>query len=197
MVGLKSIPHAAAPEHAAGRLRILRSSATMHSVVSEKAATHAAVLGSHTDHLGRIDDAFEIRIDVSPGLRIEGRGSTVLFKNLADDYRPSSRIIRSAGPGRTTPCDDLDAGLSVVVLGAQALNARRRATGDAAARQMPSSTAARVACNRVIHAILALLHFNLGRARRRGSPRRRLRLGQALLQLLTVVVRECFPRSAP
>ena len=85
---------------------------------------------------------------------------------------------------------DLDAGLLVVVLRAQLLQhlggAQQR---DAAARQDAFLDRGAGRMHRVVDAILALLHLDLGRAADADHRNAAGELGQPLLQLLLVVVR--------
>src|SRR4051794_23016743 len=95
-----------------------------------------------------------------------------LFEDLADDDgNVFARVDRDlTGRRGERLAHDLDTGLLVAVLGAQALEmlggARR---SDAAGRHMPSSTAARVAC--VASSTRSFASSPV--APRRGSPRRR------------------------
>src|ERR1700744_832437 len=102
-----------------------------------------------------------------------------------------TRVDRDlAGRSGQRLAHDLDAGLLVVVLGADALELLGSTEqGDAAARQdtFLDSRAGRM--HRVINAILALLHLDLGRAADADHRDAACELGQTLLQLLTVVVR--------
>src|SRR5207302_2251854 len=85
---------------------------------------------------------------------------------------------------------DLDAGLLVVVLGADALERLGGPEqGDAAARHDAFLDRRAGRMHRVINAILALLHLDLGRAADADHRDAARELGQTLLQLLTVVVR--------
>src|SRR6185437_14542163 len=88
---------------------------------------------------------------------------------------------------------DLDAGLLVVVLGAQALELLGSTQqGDAAARDDAFFHRGAGRMHRVIHAILALLHLDFGRAADADHRDAARELGQTLLKLLAVVVRGGF-----
>src|SRR6185437_16130368 len=95
-----------------------------------------------------------------------------------------------AGRPRERLAHDLDAGLLVVVLGADALE-RLGSTeqSDAAARNDAFLDRRAGRMHRVINAILAFLHLDLGRAADADHRDAARELGQTLLQLLTVVVR--------
>src|SRR5436853_515210 len=82
------------------------------------------------------------------------------------------------------------AGLLVVVLGAQALELLGGTEqGDAAARDDAFFHSGAGRMHRVINAILALLHLDLGRAADADHRDAACELGKTLLELLTVVVR--------
>src|SRR5262249_23467242 len=86
--------------------------------------------------------------------------------------------------------DDLDAVLLVLVLGADALEGFDRAQqGDAAARQDAFLDRGAGRVHGVIHAVLALLHLDLGRAADADHRDAARELGETLLELLAVVVR--------
>src|SRR5207302_8130045 len=88
---------------------------------------------------------------------------------------------------------DLDAGLLVVVLGAQPLEVLGRTQqGDAAAGNDAFFHGRTGRMHRVINAIPALPHLDFGRAPDADHRDAARELGQALLQLLTVVVRGGF-----
>ena len=129
---------------------------------------------------------------VLAGLRVEAVGVLILLEDLADDDRAVLARIDGdlARRGRQRLAHDLDAGLLVVVLGADLLQrldgAQQR---NAAARQdaFLDRRAGRV--HGVIHAVLALLHLDLGRAADADHRDAARELGETLLQLLAVVVR--------
>src|SRR5207237_4003527 len=117
------------------------------------------------------------------------------FEDLADDHRTVF-----AGVDRDLACrpgerlaHDLDAGLLVVVLGPDLLELLGGAQqSDAAARHDAFFNRRTGRMHRVIHAILALLDFDFGRAADADHRDAARELGQTLLQLLTVVVRGGF-----
>ena len=94
---------------------------------------------------------------------------------------------------RAGACDrlahDLDAGLLVVVVGADLEGLAGAQQRDAAARQDAFLDRGAGRMHRVIDAILALLHLDLGRAADADHRDAARELGETLLQLLAVVVR--------
>src|SRR5260370_40529531 len=87
----------------------------------------------------------------------------------------------------------MDAGLLVVVLGAQPLEMQGGTEqGDAAARHDAFFNRRTGRMHRVINAILALPYLDLGRATDADHRDAARELGQTLLKLLTVVVRGGF-----
>ena len=81
------------------------------------------VLDRHTNHLGRVDDALGDQVDVFTGLQVETVSVLILLEDLADDHRAIFTCIDRDLAGRMGQrlAHDLDAGLLVVVLGAQSL----------------------------------------------------------------------------
>ena len=108
---------------------------------------------------------------------------------MTEPSSPALIAIWRAGAGERL-AHDLDAGLLVVVLGADALELLGGTEqGDAAARDDAFLDRRAGRMHRVINAILALLHLDLGRAADADHRDAARELGQTLLQLLTVVVR--------
>src|SRR4029077_19787841 len=150
------------------------------------------VLDRDTNHLGRVDDALADEVGIFAGLRVETIGILILLEDLADDHRAVfARVDRDlAGRPGQRLAHDLDAGLLVVVLGAQALEVLGRTQQrNAAARQDAFLDRRAGRMHRVINAILALLDLDLGRAAAADHRAAAGELGQTLLQLLAVVVR--------
>src|SRR6201996_250258 len=186
--------HAAARRHAAcaGAL-VLLGQLGDHGFRGDQQRSHrGSVLDRGTDHLGRVDDALGDHVDVFAGLAVEAVGVLVLLQDLADDDGAVLACVDRdlAGRSRQSLAHDLDAGLLVVVLGADALE-RLGGTeqGDAAARDAAFLDSRAGRMHRVINAILALLHLDLGRAADADHRDAARELGQTLLQLLTIVVR--------
>jgi hypothetical protein len=170
------------------------SSATMGSVVKES-RDGRRVLDRRTNHLGRVDDALGDQVAVFAGLRVETIIVLVLLEDLAeDDGAVFARVDRDlAGRRGQRLAHDLDTGLLVVVGGLEALELLGGAEqGDAAARHDAFFNRRAGRMHRVIHAILALLDFDFGRAADADHRDAARELGQTLLQLLTVVVRGGF-----
>src|SRR6202023_1661140 len=129
------------------------------------------------------------------GLRVEAVGILILLQDLADDdgavlARVDRDLARRIGQRLA---HDLDTGLLVVVLGAKALEVLGGTQqSDAATRNDAFLNRRTGRMHRVINAILALLHLDLGRAADADHRDAAGELGQTLLQLLTVVVRGGF-----
>src|SRR6266699_1515970 len=153
------------------------------------------VLNRNTNHLGRVDDALGDQVDVFAGLGVETVGILVLLEDLADDHRTIFTCVDhdlAARRGQRLT-HDLDAGLLVVVLGAKALEVLGGTQqSDAAARHDAFLDSRTGRMHRVIHAILALLDLDLGRATNADHRDAAGELGETLLQLLAVVVRGGF-----
>src|SRR5437879_2235266 len=161
----------------------------------QKRRDGSRVLDRHANHLGRVDDALGDQVDVFAGLRVEAVRVLILFEDLADDHRAIFTCVDSDLAGRRGQrlAHDLDAGLLVVVLGAQTFEMfGGTQQGDAAARYDAFFNRRTGRMHRVVHAILALLDFDFGRAADADHRDAACELGQTLLQLLTVVVRGGF-----
>src|SRR5579863_4475125 len=189
--------HAAARRHAASATAgVLLRQFGDHGFGRDQERGHGGcVLDRGANHLGRVDDALGDQVAVFAGLAVEAVGILILFEDLADDHRAVFARIDgdlTSRPGQSL-AHDLDAGLLVVVLGADALerfgSTQQR---DAAARQDTFFHSRAGRMHRVIHAILALLHLDLGRAADADHRDAAGELGQTLLELLTVVVRGGF-----
>src|SRR5882757_6476496 len=186
--------HAAAGGHAAtAAAGVLLRRFGDHGFRGDQQRGHGGcVLDRGADHLGRVDDALGDQIAVFAGLAVEAVGVLILFQDLADDDGAVlARVDRDlAGRRGERLAHDLDAGLLVVVLGADALELLGSTEqGDAAARNDAFLDRRAGRMHRVINAILALLHLDLGRAADADHRDAARDLGQTLLQLLTVVVR--------
>jgi hypothetical protein len=79
-----------------------------------------SVLHRHANHLGRVDDALGDEVDVLAALGVEAVGILTLLEDLADDDRTAFACVDRdlAGRRRQRLAHDVDAGLLVVVLGA-------------------------------------------------------------------------------
>src|SRR5258705_10096541 len=188
--------HAAARGHAGpGALVLLRHFGHHGFGGDQECRNRSRVLDRRANHLGRVDDALGDQVDIFASLRVEAVGILILLEDLADDHRAVlARIDRdlARGPGKRL-ADDFDAGLLVVVLGAQPLEVLGGTQqGDAAARHDAFFNRRTGRMHRVINAILALLDLDFGRAADADHRDAAGELGQTLLQLLTVVVRGGF-----
>src|SRR6266702_6295539 len=153
------------------------------------------VLDRHSNHLGRIDDALGNQVAVFAGLRVEAVRVLILFEDLADDDRAVLARVDCDLAGRVGQrlAHDLDPGLLVVIFGANALKVlggtQQR---NAAAWQDTFFNRRAGRMHRIVHAILALRHLDLGRAADADHRDAACELGETLLELLTVVVRGGF-----
>src|ERR1017187_10162877 len=191
--------HAAAAHSAAARhtaLRLLLRNLGDHRLGGDQEPGDRRRALDRTPHdLGRVDDALADEVAVLAGLRVEAPVVLVLLQDLADNDRAVF-----AGIGRDLArrsldrlADDVDAVLLVFVGDLHPLEglggAQQR---DAAARQDAFLDRGAGGMHRVIDAILALLHLDLGSAADADHRNAAGELGQTFLQLLLVVVRGCF-----
>src|SRR5882757_5906225 len=188
--------HAATRRHAATAAGVLLRQFGHHGFGGDQQSRNrGCVLDRRPHDLGRVDDALGDQVDVFARLRVEAVGVLILLEDLADDDRAVlARVDRDLAcrPGERL-ADDLDAGLLVVVRGLDALELLGGTEqGDAAARHDAFFNRRAGRMHRVINAILALLHFDFGRAADADHRDAARELGQTLLQLLTVVVRGGF-----
>ena len=111
---------------------------------------------------------------------------------MTEPSSPALIAICRAGAGERL-AHDIDAGLLVVVVRTQMLESRDRAQEcDTAARQDAFLDRGAGRMHRVIDAILAFLHLDLGGATHADHRNTAGKLRQALLQLLLVVVGCCL-----
>src|SRR5260370_191500 len=186
---------AAARGHAAAGAALLGHFGDHGFGGDQQSRDRGRVLDRRTNDLGRVDDALLDEIAIFAGLRVEAVGIRLVLEDLADDDGAVfARVDRdlASRPGQRLAYD-LDAGLLVVVLGAQALELLGSTQqSDAAARYDAFFNRRTGRMHRIINAILALLHFDFGRAADADHGDAACELGQTLLQLLTVVVRGGF-----
>src|SRR6476620_7076469 len=131
-------PHTAATgRHTGAALVFLRYFGHHGFGGDQESRNRGCILDRHANDFGRVDDALGDQVDVFAGLRVEAVGILIFLEDLADDDRAIfTRVDRdlSGRPGQRLP-HDLDAGLLVVVLGAQPLKVLGGTEqGDAAAR---------------------------------------------------------------
>src|SRR5262249_29577377 len=145
--------------------------------------------GAHD--LGRVDDVLLHQVGVLAALGVEAPAVLILLLDLADDdgailARVDGDLTRRVGQGFT---HDLDAGLLVVVLGADFLERLDRAQQRyAAARKNAFLNRRAGRVHGIIHAVLALLHLDLGGAADTDHRDAAGELRQPLLQLFAIVV---------
>src|SRR6516165_3365958 len=184
--------HAAARRHGGAGRRLLRELGDHGFGGDQERRDGGGVLDRDANHFGRVDDALGDEVAVLAGLAVEAERVLILFQDLAhDDGAVLPRIDRDlAGRCRQRLAHDLDARLLVVVLGADALEMLGGTEqGDAAARHNAFLDCRAGCVHRVINAILALLHLDLGRATDADHRDAARELGQTLLQFLAVVIR--------
>src|ERR1700730_13396746 len=188
--------YAAARGHAAAAAGVLLRQFGHHGFGGDqKSRNRGCVLDRRTNHLGRVDDALLDEVAIFAGLRVKAPIVGLVLEDLADDDGAVLACVDRDLARRPGQClaHDLDAGLLVVVLGAQALELLGGAQqGDAAARDDAFFHGRTGRMHRVINAILALLDFDFGGAADADHRDAAGELGQTLLQLLTVVVRGGF-----
>src|SRR6267154_2885974 len=183
--------HAAAPRrHAAAACVLLRYFGNHGFGGDQQRRDRGRVLDRHTHDFGRVDDALGDQVDVFARLRVEAIGVLIFLEDLADDDGAVlARVDRDlAGWIRQRLTDDLDAGLLVVVLGAQPLEVLGGTQqGDAAARDDAFLNGRTGRMHRVIDAILALLDFGFSRSADADHRDAARELRKTFLQLLAVV----------
>src|SRR6266853_4633983 len=157
----------------------------------QKPGDRRRILQRRPHNLGRIDDALGDEIDVLAVLGVEAVRVLVLLEDLADDDRPVFARIDgdlACRPGERLS-HDVDAGFLVVVLRAYLLQYLGGAQEcDAAAWQDAFLDCGPGGVHRVVDAILALLHLDLGGPTDADHRNAAGELRQPLLQLLLVIV---------
>src|SRR5262249_36608633 len=187
----RSEVHSAATRHGRRRRLLLRHFGDHGLGGDQEACDRGRVLQRSAHHLGRVDDALLHQVDIFAGLGVEAEAVILLLQDLADDHR--AVLTGIDGDLARRPGDrlahDLDAGLLVVVVRAQPLERFGGAQqGDAAARQDAFLDRGAGGVHRVIDAILALLHLDLGGTADADHRNAARELGEPLLQLFAVVV---------
>src|SRR3977135_2582474 len=184
--------HAAAARRHAAAAGVLLRQFGHHGFGGYQQSRHGGrVLDRRTHDLGRADAALGDQVDIFARLRVEAVGVLILLEDLADDDRAvlariERDLARRSGEGLA---HDFDAGLLVVILGADPLEAFTGAQQrDAATRQDAFLDRGAGRMHRVVDAILALLHLDLGRAANADHRDAARELGKTFLQLLAVVV---------
>src|SRR5579883_1636499 len=183
--------HPAARGHRGNRRLLLRQLGHHRLSRDQEAGNGGRVLQRGTHDLGRIDDALGHHVDVLARLRVEAEVVLILLEDLAHHHRAVLAGIDGDLAGRIGDrlTDNLDTVLLVFVLGADALERLDRAQErDAAARQDAFLDRGAGRMHRIVDAILALLHLDLGRAADADHCDAAGQLGQPLLQLLAIVI---------
>ena len=166
-------------------------SATIASVVISRPGDRRRILQGAAHHLGRVDDALGDQVAVGAGLGVVAPGVVGVLHDLADDDRAVLTGVAGDLPRRSLQgaANDVDADLLVLVLDVEAVERLEAAQeGDAAAGQDAFLDGGARRVQRVVDAVLALLDLDLGGAADLDDGHAAGELGQALLQLLLVVV---------
>src|SRR3974390_2556279 len=163
-----------------------------HSFRSDqKPGDRRCILQGSPNNLGRVNDALGDKVAVFATLGIKAEVVLILFKDPADDYGTVFARIDCNLASRPGEClaHDVDAVLLVVVFSLDALkHLGRTQQSDTATRQDAFLDRGTGCMHRVIDAILALLHLDLGGTANSNYRNATSELRQPLLQLLLVVV---------
>uniref|UniRef100_A0A0N5A006 PE-PGRS family protein n=1 Tax=Parastrongyloides trichosuri TaxID=131310 RepID=A0A0N5A006_PARTI len=152
-------------------------------------------LQSRTGHLGRVDHAHLDHVAVLFGLGVEAERGVGRVHDLADHDRTFDARVLGDLTDRSLQgaAHDVDAG---VLIGVDALQIDQLLgglqQGHAAARDHAFFNGCTGGVQGVVDAVLLFLHFDFGRAADADHGNAAGQLGQALLQLFTVVVRGGF-----
>src|SRR5258706_104368 len=133
----------------------------------QQARDRGRILQRRPHDLGRVDDAGLDHVGVDAGLGVVAPVDVLLVEQLADDDRAVGAGVLGDQPGRDRQrlADDLDADLLVVVVGLQLVeHAGGIEQRHAAARDDAFLDRGAGRVHRVVDAILALLHLDLGGA---------------------------------
>src|SRR5579862_8615335 len=183
---------AAAAGHSATRALLLRHFGDHRLGGDQQSGDGRRTLDRRAHDLGWVDDALGDEVAVFASLRVVAVVALILFQDLANhDRTVSAGVERNLARRRLDRlAHDVDAVLLVLVVGLDAPQsfggAQKR---DAAARQDAFLDRGAGRMHRVIDAILALLHLDLGGAADADHRDAAGELGETLLQLFTVVVR--------
>src|SRR5712691_5632006 len=182
--------HATA-RHTGGRTFLLRPFGDHGFRGDQKPGDRGCILQRRPHNLGWVDDALGDEIDVLAVLGIEAVIVLLLVEDLADNDR--AVLARVDGDLARRPGErlahDVDAGFLVVVLRAYFLQYFAGAQEcDAAAGQDAFLDCGAGGVHRVVDSILALLHLDLGGPADADHRDAAGELGEALLELLAVIV---------
>src|SRR5262249_26410687 len=187
--------HAAARRHGGHRLFLLRHFGHHGFRGYQQAGDRSRVLQGRAHDLGRVDDALGHQVAVVAGLRVIAVRVLVLLHDLADhDRAVCARVDRDlARRGLQRLADDFDTVPLVLVFGTKTLEPVDSAQQcSPAARQDAFLDRGTGRVHRVIDAILALLHLDLGGPTDANYRNAARELGKPLLQLLAIVVGGCL-----
>src|SRR5690606_15901445 len=157
----------------------------------QEAGDGRRVLKGRPHHLQRVDHAHGEEIAILAGLRVPAIAEIALLADLAhDDGTFLARILGDlADRGFDGAADDIDTNPLVIVLNRDVVEhlagAQKRHT---ATRQQAFLDRRPRRVHGIVHAVLALLHFDLGGAADADHRNAAGELGQPLLQLLAVIV---------
>src|SRR3954471_20123744 len=185
-----SEPHISHTAHAAARhrRRLRLGLLADHRLGGyQEAGDGGRILQGGADDLGRIDDPGLDEIAVFTGLRVKADVRVVLLQEFADYNRAVEPSVLGdlARRGLKRPADDADADPLVVVFRIEFVERRDRLEqGDTAARNDALLDRGLGRVHRVVHAIPALLHLDLGNATDADHRDAAGQFGQTLLKLL-------------
>ncbi len=188
---MSPMPPMPPPPGIAGPDFFLGRSATIASVVISRAGDRSRVLQRHAHHLGRVDDAGVDEVDILLVLGVIAIGVRLLLQQLADDDRGFLARILDDDADRVLDraAHDGDAlGLVVIVAGEVGEGLGGIEQGGAAAGHDAFLDRRLGGVERVIDAVLALLHFDFGGAADADHRNAAGQLGQTFLQLFLVIV---------
>src|SRR5579863_228305 len=182
--------HAAAAAHR-GRRLVLRQFGDHRLGGDQETRDGSRVLQGRAHDLRRIDDAGVDHVDIGLSLGVKAEGLRLVLQDLADHDRAfDAGVLGDLPNGRFERLEhDVDAGLLVGVLALELADRRLGAEQrDAAAgdNTLFDRSAGRV--ERVVDAVLLLLDLDLGRAADADHRDAAGELGEALLELLAIIV---------
>src|SRR5262249_2139831 len=183
--------HAAAARHRRHRRLFLRHFGDHRLGGHEKAGDRGGVLECGAHHLGRIDDALLDHVDIVFGLGVEAECLRLVVHDLADHDRALDARVLGDLPDRGFQCleHDVDAGLDVVIV---VVDPADRLLGaqqcDTAAGHDAFLDRGAGGVERILDAVLLLLHLDLGGAADADHRDTACELRQPLLQFLAIVI---------
>src|ERR1019366_2340468 len=181
----------ATTRHSRGPTVLLRPFGDHRFRGDQQAGDRGRVLQGATHDLGRVDDALAHHVDVVARLGVVAEVVLVLLQDLADHDRAvfagiDRDLTRRVGQRFA---NDIDAVLLVLVANLDTLERLDRAEqGDATSRQDAFLDRGAGRMHRIIDAIFAFLHLDLGGTAHADHRNPAGELRQPLLQLLFVVI---------